>query len=51
MLEVLEVGGLDTTLTILDRVLMAFIFVELIGTVRVIVREAARRPIHPTSLR
>jgi hypothetical protein len=39
MLEVLEVGVLDTTLTVLDRVLMAFIFVELIATVRVTVRE------------
>jgi hypothetical protein len=39
MLEVLEVGVLDTTLTVLDRVLMACIFVELIATVKVTVRE------------
>jgi len=39
MLEVSEVGILETSLTVLDRVLLAFIFVELIDTVRVTVRE------------
>jgi uncharacterized membrane protein (DUF373 family) len=39
MLEVFEVGVLETSLTVLDRVLLAFIFVELIDTVRVTVRE------------
>ena len=39
MLEVYEVGVLETALTVLDRVLLAFIFVELIDTVRVTVRE------------
>ena len=39
MLEVSEVGVLETALTVLDRVLLAFIFVELIDTVRVTVRE------------
>jgi uncharacterized membrane protein (DUF373 family) len=39
MLEVYEVGVLETSLTVLDRVLLAFIFVELIDTVRVTVRE------------
>jgi uncharacterized membrane protein (DUF373 family) len=39
MLEVSEVGVLETSLTVLDRVLLAFIFVELIDTVRVTVRE------------
>ena len=39
MLEVYEVGVLETAVTVLDRVLLAFIFVELIDTVRVTVRE------------
>ena len=39
MLEVSEVGVLETALGVLDRVLLAFIFVELIDTVRVTVRE------------
>ena len=39
MLEVSEIGVLETSLTVLDRVLLAFIFVELIDTVRVTVRE------------
>ena len=39
MFEVSEVGVLETSLTVLDRVLLAFIFVELIDTVRVTVRE------------
>ncbi len=39
MVEVYEVGVLETALTVLDRVLLAFIFVELIDTVRVTVRE------------
>src|SRR5829696_8012262 len=39
MLKVYEVGVLETALTVLDRVLLAFIFVELIDTVRVTVRE------------
>jgi hypothetical protein len=34
MLEVSEVGVLQTALNVLDRVLLAFIFVELIDTVR-----------------
>ena len=39
MLEVSEAGVLQTALGVLDRVLLAFIFVELIDTVRVTVRE------------
>jgi uncharacterized membrane protein (DUF373 family) len=39
MLEVSEVGVLQTALAVLDRVLLAFIFVELIDTVRVTLRE------------
>ncbi len=39
MLEVGEVGILETVLTVLDRLLLAFIFVELIATVRVTVTE------------
>ena len=39
MLEVSEIGVLETSLTVLDRVLLAFIFVELIDTVRVTLRE------------
>ena len=39
MLEVSEVGVLQTVLSVLDRVLLAFIFVELIDTVRVTLRE------------
>ncbi len=39
MLEVSEVGVLETVLAVLDRLLLAFIFVELIDTVRVTVTE------------
>jgi uncharacterized membrane protein (DUF373 family) len=39
MLEVPEVGVLETVLAVLDRLLLAFIFVELIDTIRVTVRE------------
>jgi len=39
MLEVSEVGVLETSLTVLDRVLLGFIFVEHIDKVRVTVRE------------
>jgi uncharacterized membrane protein (DUF373 family) len=39
MLEVSEVGVPETALAVLDRVLLAFIFVELIDTVRVTLRE------------
>jgi len=39
MLQVLEEGVLETVLTVLDRVLLIFIFVELLDTVRVTVRE------------
>jgi len=39
MLEVSEVGVLETVLGVLDRLLLAFIFVELINTVRVTLSE------------
>ncbi len=39
MLRVSEVGVLETVLGVLDRLLLAFIFVELIDTVRVTLRE------------
>src|SRR5918998_2356460 len=39
MLEVSEVGVLETVLDVLDRLLLAFIFVELVDTVRVTVTE------------
>ena len=39
MLEVSEAGVPETALAVLDRVLLAFIFVELIDTVRVTLRE------------
>src|SRR5215213_9350216 len=39
MLEVSELGVFETVLGVLDRVLLAFIFVELIDTVRVTLRE------------
>lgn len=35
MLDVLEVGVLQTVLAVLDRVLLAFIFVELIATIKI----------------
>jgi uncharacterized membrane protein (DUF373 family) len=35
MLEVAELGVLDTVLAVLDRLLMAFIFVELIATIKI----------------
>ncbi|WP_342212021.1 phosphate-starvation-inducible PsiE family protein [Rubrobacter xylanophilus] len=40
MLRAPEAGLLDTALTILDRVLLIFIFVELLNTVEIVVREA-----------
>jgi hypothetical protein len=39
MLEVAEVGVLETVLAVLDRLLLAFIFVELIDTIRVTITE------------
>ena len=39
MLEASEAGVLQTVLAVLDRLLLAFIFVELIDTIRVTVRE------------
>jgi uncharacterized membrane protein (DUF373 family) len=39
MLEVSEIGILETVLSVLDRLLLAFIFVELIDTIRVTVNE------------
>jgi uncharacterized membrane protein (DUF373 family) len=39
LLEVLEAGPLETALTILDRVLLIFIFVELLNTIEIFVRE------------
>jgi uncharacterized membrane protein (DUF373 family) len=39
MLEVSELGVLETVLGVLDRLLLAFIFVELIDTVRVTLTE------------
>ncbi len=39
MLEVAEVGVLQTVVAVLDRLLLAFIFVELIDTIRVTVTE------------
>jgi uncharacterized membrane protein (DUF373 family) len=39
MLEASEAGVLQTVLAVLDRLLLAFIFVELIDTIRVMVRE------------
>ena len=39
MLEVAEVGVLETVLAVLDRLLLAFIFVELIDTIRVTMTE------------
>src|SRR5919199_3700198 len=39
MLEVPEVGVLETVLAVLDRLLLAFIFVELIDTIRVTITE------------
>jgi len=38
-LAVLRVGPLETALTILDRVLLVFIFVELLNTIEILVRE------------
>lgn len=40
LLKAPEAGLLDTSLTILDRVLLIFIFVELLNTVEIVVREA-----------
>ncbi len=39
LLAVFEVGPLGTALTVLDRILLIFIFVELLNTIEVIVRE------------
>lgn len=39
LLAVFEVGPLDTALIILDRVLLIFIFVELLDTIGIFVRE------------
>ena len=39
MLEVSEVGALATALAVLDRLLLAFIFVELIDTIRITITE------------
>jgi len=39
MLEVAEVGVLETVLAVLDRLLLAFIFVELIDTIKVTLTE------------
>ncbi len=39
MLQVSEIGVLQTVLAVLDSLLLAFIFVELIDTIRVTVRE------------
>jgi uncharacterized membrane protein (DUF373 family) len=39
ILRVLEVGPLETALEVLDRVLLIFIFAELLGTISTIVRE------------
>jgi Phosphate-starvation-inducible E family len=39
MLRVLEVEVLQTVLVILDRALLVFIFVELLDTIRITVRE------------
>jgi phosphate starvation-inducible membrane PsiE len=36
MLQVAEVGVLQTALAVLDSLLLAFIFVELIGTIRIV---------------
>ncbi|HZC84110.1 MAG TPA: hypothetical protein VE194_06740, partial [Rubrobacter sp.] len=39
MLQVPEVGVLQTALTVLDRVLLIFIFVELLDTIGIVIRE------------
>jgi uncharacterized membrane protein (DUF373 family) len=39
MLTVFEAGPLETALTVLDRVLLIFIFVELLNTIEIFVRE------------
>jgi uncharacterized membrane protein (DUF373 family) len=39
LLAVFETGPLETALTILDRVLLIFIFVELLNTIEIIVQE------------
>ncbi len=39
LLAVFEEGPLETALTVLDRVLLIFIFVELLNTIEIIVRE------------
>ena len=40
MLAVVEEGALETALVVLDRVLLIFIFAELLNTIGVIVRES-----------
>ena len=39
LLAIFEAGPLDTALTVLDRVLLIFIFVELLDTIGIFVRE------------
>lgn len=39
MLDIFEVGPLDTALTVLDRVLLIFIFVELLNTIQIFIQE------------
>jgi uncharacterized membrane protein (DUF373 family) len=39
MLQVLEVGMFQTTLTVLDQVLLIFIFVELLNTIGIVLHE------------
>lgn len=39
MLQIFEAGPLETALTVLDRVLLIFIFVELLNTIEIFVRE------------
>jgi hypothetical protein len=45
MLEVAELGALGTVLAVLDRLLMAFIFVELIATIKI--TQTERGPLSP----
>jgi hypothetical protein len=43
MLEVLEGGVFETSLAVLDSLLLAFIFVELIDTIRIVVTASESR--------
>jgi hypothetical protein len=43
MLEVSEAGSLETALAVLDSLLLAFIFVELIDTIRIVSTVSERR--------